>query len=66
MDRLRQEPTIDLVDELVRRMAPSGLAGRIEIEHDREQRAAKVWAHDGYDRSQLTRFDPVELASLGA
>lgn len=55
---LAEQPTLDLVDELVRRMALSGHGGRIEIEHDREQRTLRVRGHSIYSRSELSRFDP--------
>jgi hypothetical protein len=55
---LAEQATLDLVDELVRRMAVAGHGGRIEIEHDREQRTIKVRGHSIYSRSELGRFDP--------
>ena len=47
--------------ELVRRMAPAGQNGRIEIEHDREQRPIGGWGHDRWTMSDVSRFDPPEL-----
>lgn len=68
---LTSEMTLDLVDELVRRLARAGSGGRveitlgsIEIEHDRTQRAIKLWVHGAFSRSELARFDPPELLEI--
>lgn len=61
---LEREHTLDLVDELVRRMATPGSGGRIEIEHDREQRTLKVRGHAIFNRSELGRFDPPALRAV--
>jgi hypothetical protein len=61
MESLGLEHTDDLVRELTRRLAPAGVAGRFEIEHDRDQQPLFVWNHDRFSMSDLSRFDPPEL-----
>lgn len=48
--------TVDLVDELLRRLGYEGENGRLEIEVV-QGRGIKVWAHKPYNRSELMRFD---------
>lgn len=49
--------TVDLVDELLRRLGFVGERGRVEIEIE-QGRVLKVWTHKPYSRSELLRFDP--------
>lgn len=48
--------TVDLVDELLRRLGYEGESGRLEIEIV-QGRGIKLWAHKPYNRSELVRFD---------
>jgi hypothetical protein len=55
--QLAEPFTIDLVDELLRRLGLGGQTARVEIEVV-DGRALKVWTHRPYKRSELVRFDP--------